>query len=127
MSRKIRDLKVFGSIWALIFISISLYPVLSSNEIRMWALVLSLLFAIISLIKPVLLLGFYNVWMKIGHVIGGAVSITILFVLFFMVFTPIALFLKLIRKDLLNKKLDKTQDSYWIDRDIQPHSMKQQF
>ena len=30
-------------------------------------------------------------------------------------------------KDLLNKKVDKSKKSYWIERESQPESMKQQF
>jgi hypothetical protein len=47
--------------------------------------------------------------------------------LYFGFFTPISLVLKLLGKDLLNKKIDKSQESYWVERKTQPQSMKNQF
>lgn len=48
-------------------------------------------------------------------------------VVFYLVFTPVSLTLKILNKDLLNKKIDKKIDSYLITREIQPTSLKNQF
>ncbi len=69
----------------------------------------------------------YNTWIKFGEFLGKISSTIILFFLFFFLFTPIAIFLKLIGKDLLNKKIDKNKTSYWLSREMQPTSMKYQF
>ena len=63
----------------------------------------------------------------IGEFIGGVISKIIMFALYFGVFTPYSIFLKIIGKDLLNKKIDKSRESYWTEREKQPESMKNQF
>jgi len=47
--------------------------------------------------------------------------------LYFAIFTPIASVLRLAGKDLLHKKMDRSAKSYWIEREKQPESMKNQF
>ncbi len=124
---KKNDLKTFGLIWAGIFMLIGLAPLIAHHNIRVWALIVSFIFIILSFVKPELLTQFYKVWMKIGHFIGGIISKVILVILYFFLFTPIAITLRLLGKDLLNKKIDRSQKSYWIEREQQPESMKNQF
>ena len=122
-----KNLKNFGIIWSIIFIVIGFYPLIYQNNIRLWCLVLALLFIAISLLKPNLLQGFYKTWIKIGDFIGGIISKVIMVTLFFGLFTPISVSLKILGIDLLNKKINKKKSSYWLIRKSQPQSMKNQF
>ena len=124
---KKHDLKVFALIWAGIFMLIGLLPLLKDGEIRIWAIVVSLLFGAISFIKPGLLIPFYRLWVKFGGFMGGIISKVMMFILYFGFFTPVSFVLKILGKDLLDKKIDKSQKSYWIEREAQPQSMKHQF
>ncbi len=124
---KIKDLQTFAYIWAGIFTVIGLYPLLDGADIRIWSIAIAIVFIAIVLIKPTILTGFYKVWIKIGDFIGGIISKIIMFILYFGLFTPISIFLKILGKDLLNKKVDKSPESYWIEREKQPESMKNQF
>jgi len=121
------DLKSFGLIWAGIFMFIGLIPLIKHGDIRIWAIVVSFIFIALSILKPELLTQFYKIWMKIGNFIGNIISKVMISVLFFLIFTPIAIILRLAGKDLLNKKISKSQKSYWIEREVQPESMKNQF
>ena len=47
-------------------------------------------------------------------------------IIFFVIITPIGIIMKMLGKDLLNKKYNK-QNSYWIIKDNSKNSMKQQF
>lgn len=122
-----KDLRNFGYIWVIIFLTIGLSPVIHFQGIRLWALVIAFIFLVISALKTTLLSRFYVIWIKTADFIGGIISRIIIFFLYFGIFTPVALFLKLLGKDLLNKQLDKSISSYWIEREIQPQSMKNQF
>lgn len=123
-----KDLRTFELIWAFIFAVMAFYPLFSgSGEMRLWACGISTLFIITALIKPTLMTGFYHVWIKIGEFIGGIVSKVIMFVLFYGMFTPIGIIFRLLGKDLLKKKLDKSAQSYWIQREEQPGSLKNQY
>ncbi len=124
-----KDLKNFGLIWATIFLVIGLSPLLKGNDPKNWALIVALVFVLISLFYPSLYQQsrFYPLWIKFGNYIGAINSKIIIFILFYLVFLPIGIILKLFRKDLLRKKLDKSLNSYFIDRKIQPNNMKNQF
>ncbi len=124
---KKHDLKVFAFIWAGIFMAAGVLPLLKGGEIRIWAVAVSLLFVAVSIIKPELLTRFYQLWTKFGGFMGGVISKVIMFILYFGLFTPVSFVLKLLGKDLLDKKIDKSQKSYWIERETQPQSMKHQF
>jgi len=124
---KEQDLKIFSLIWSAIFTLLGFVPLLHDQPIRFWALLFAILFLLIAFTKPQILTKFYTLWMKFGEFMGGVISKIVLFILYFTLFTPISLFLKLIGKDLLNKKIDKSQESYWIKRESQPESMQNQF
>ncbi|MCU7818439.1 MAG: hypothetical protein KZQ57_06100, partial [gamma proteobacterium symbiont of Lucinoma myriamae] len=102
-----KDLVTFGLIWAFIFILIAFYPLVDSGEIRHWSLFLSIVFFWVALLKPSLLSSFYTVWVRFGRIMGSFISKVVLFFLFYIIFTPVALFLKFFSKDLLHKRLDK--------------------
>ena len=122
-----KDLVTFELIWAFIFTVIGLYPLLHSEKMRYWAFIVAVLFVLIALVLPTLLTGFYKVWVKFGEMIGGLVSKMILALLFYTIFTPIALCLKILAKDLLHKRLDRKASTYWEERTEQPGSLKNQF
>ena len=124
---KQNDLKKFALIWSLIFLIVGIWPLFSGNAIRLWAIIIMFIFGIIAFLKPSLLNSFYIIWVKFGEVIGGVISKVIMTILFYGLFTPIAFILKLLNKDLLKKKLDKNRSSYWIKRETQPGSLKNQF
>ena len=124
---KAKDLRTFSLIWFAIFTLIGLHPLLKGLELREWSVGLGMLFLLIALIKPQVLKSFYILWVKMGEFMGGIISKVIMFLLYFGFFTPISLILKLLRKDLLQKKIDKQASSYWIRRNTQPQSMKYQF
>ncbi len=127
MKHSKKDLITFELIWAFIFSFIGFYPLIHSEKIRYWALVVAGLFILTALFAPMLLRHFYKVWLKFGELMGGIVSKIILLFLFYTIFTPVALALKLLRKDLLHKKLDKKSSTYWQERTEQPGSLKNQF
>jgi len=124
---KEHDLKMFAIIWSAIFAVIGVLPILKDDEVKIWAIIIALIFNIIAFTKPQILTRFYKIWMKFGEFIGGIMSKIMMTILYFGIFTSVSIFLKIIGKDLLDKKIDKSQTSYWIERENQPESMKNQF
>jgi hypothetical protein len=55
----------------------------------------------------------YRGWMKVAHVIGAVVTTLVLATVFFAVFTPVAVALKVMGRDHLRRKADRTAKSYW--------------
>ncbi len=122
----IKKYREFGLIWSVIFLGIFLFLFFNDNK-QYVLLVISFLFLVIVFFKPILLKSFYHFWIKFGNTIGSIISKVIMFILYFGLFTPVSLILRILGKDLLHKKVDKKSSTYWIKREVQPQSMKNQF
>ncbi|MDP2850891.1 MAG: SxtJ family membrane protein [Sulfuricurvum sp.] len=127
MNREINELKKFSLLLALISFAAGSYFFISASQKYPLFFIVSISFLIIAYTRPALISLLYSSWMKIGHFMGAISSKIILSILFYVIFTPIAIVLRLRGKDLLNKKLNTTETSYWINRKDQPNSMKNQF
>ena len=82
------------------------------------------------LIVPQLLRPLNKVWMTLAILLGWVMTRVILSILFYLVITPIGLIAKIARKDFLNLKLDKHQESYWVKRErksLKPIDYERQF
>ncbi len=77
-------------------------------------------FALIGLAVPILLKPIYKVWMAFAIVMGFVMTRVILAILFFGLFTPMALAAKFLGKDLLDERCDKNAITYWVKRPTQP-------
>jgi hypothetical protein len=120
----------FGWVFTAVFVLIGAWPLLHSNAPRWWAVGIAAAFALVTLLKPTLLSGLNRLWLKFGLLLGKIVSPIALGVLFYLVFTPTGLLMRLFGKDPLRLKLDRAGDSYWIRREPPgppPKSMTNQF
>lgn len=59
----------------------------------------------------------HKVWMTLAFLIGWMVSRIILGIVFFLVITPIGSLMRILGKDLLNERIDRNAESYWIRRE----------
>ncbi len=116
----------FGIVFFIVFFIIAFYPLLGSNEIRIWSILVSIVFLILGLLNSKILTPLNNIWFKFGLVLGKIISPIIMAIIFFFVVSPIGLFMRLIKKDLLNLKYNKNK-SYWIEKNEPVSKMKNQF
>ena len=123
---KIGSNKSFGIVFFIFFLLISLYPLTNQENIRIWSLIISLIFLILGLLNSKILNPFNKLWFKFGMILGRIISPIIMSIIFFLVVTPIALIMKLLKKDLLNLKFNKT-NTYWIEKSGPKSKMKNQF
>ena len=123
---KISSNRSFGILFSIVFAAIAFWPLLNLGEIRIWSVIVSSIFLLLGLINSKLLYPLNLIWVKFGELIGKIVAPLVMALIFFIILTPIGLFLRLIGKDLLNIKLNKNK-TYWIKRDKKPGSMKRQF
>ena len=126
-----KDIKVgsnrnFGIVFSIVFLLISLYPLLKSGDIRVWSLVVSFIFLILGIFNSKILSPFNKLWFKFGLLLGKFVSPLIMMIIFFFVVTPIGILMRLFRKDILNLRFNK-KDTYWIDKKGPKSIMKNQF
>ena len=116
----------FGIVFAIVFLIISLWPLLSQNEIRFWSLIISIIFLSLGLINSKLLLPLNKIWFKFGIFLGNFIAPIVMGIIYFFVVTPTGLIMKMLGKDLLNLK-KSNKDSYWIKKDNSNSSLKNQF
>jgi hypothetical protein len=69
---------------------------------------------VLGIILPKFLKPFYLLWMGLAVTIGHVMSRVILTLIFVLVFAPVGLVMRMLRKDLLKEKFDPSASSYWI-------------
>tara|TARA_B100001750_G_C15187572_1_gene437219 strand:- start:105 stop:500 length:396 start_codon:yes stop_codon:yes gene_type:complete len=117
----------FGLVFFFVFLIISLWPLLNEGPFRFWSIIIAIIFLILGLINSKLLTPLNILWFKFGLFLGSIISPIIMGIIFFLIITPTGFVMKIMNKDLLNKKHDKKKKSYWINRSKTKSSMKQQF
>ena len=115
----------FGILFFVFFFIIGLYPLASSEPIRIWSIIVSLVFLIVTIIKPNLFTFLNKLWIKFGILLAKIISPIVMGLVFFFVVTPIGLFIKILKKDVMGLK--RGTSSYWIAREDKIQSMKKQF
>jgi hypothetical protein len=115
----------FGILFFIFFLIIGLFPLISVGIIRVWSVVLSLGFLIITIIRPNLFTFLNKLWIKFGILLGKIVSPIVMGLVFFFVVTPIGVFVRILKKDVMGLK--RGASSYWINREDKIQSMKKQF
>ena len=123
---KIGTNRSFGIVFFIVFLLISIYPLINQGELRIWSLLISLLFLILGIINSKVLSPLNKVWFKFGIFLGKIISPIIMGIIFFFVVTPIAFLMRILKKDLLNLKYNKNS-SYWIEKTDPKSTMKNQF
>ena len=118
--------KSFGVVFSVLFLLISLYPLINNENVRIWSLVICVVFLILGLLNSKLLTPLNKLWFKFGIFLGKVISPLLLGIIFFGVVTPTSLLMRLLRKDLLNLKFNKKK-TYWNEKEAPRSKMKNQF
>ena len=124
---KITSNRNFGLVFFIIFLIFGLWPITNGEEIRIWLILMAFIFLILGIIESKLLSPLNRLWFKFGIMLGGIVAPIVMAAIFFIIVTPIGIFMSIIGKDILNKKHDKKKKTYWIKRIKPTGSMKRQF
>ena len=123
---KISSNRSFGVVFFIVFLLIALYPVINKEEIRVWSLIVSLIFLVLGLLNSKILNPLNQIWFKFGVFLGRIISPLIMAIIFFFVVTPIGLIMRTLGKDILNLRYN-TKKTYWIEKTGPKSKMKNQF
>ena len=118
--------KNFGIIFSALFFLIGLWPLLNAAEIRIWSIIIAVIFLVLAFLKPKLLKPLNHTWIKLGETIGKVIAPIIMALVFFIILTPISFLVRVLGKDLLKLKFSKN-NSYWIKRKENITTMDKQF
>jgi len=111
-----------------IFAAIGLWSLFRHGEsIRLWALIPGCLLVVMGRLLPGYLGPIYKAWMAIGHVLGWINTRIILGVIYYALFTPLGLAMRVWRKDSMRRQYDETTNTYRVLRRPRPaaHMLRQ--
>ena len=111
---KISSNRNFGLVFFIVFLIVSTWPLTNGEPVRIWSAIISLVFLILGLMNSKLLTPLNKLWFKFGMILGAIVAPIIMGVVFFLVLTPIGLVMRILGKDILNKKYDKKKKTFCI-------------
>ena len=124
---KISSNRSFGLVFFVVFLIVAFWPLKNAEDIRLWSLALSIIFFILGVLNSKLLTPLNKLWFKFGIFLGVIVSPIIMGIVYFLVVTPMGMFMRFLGKDLLKTSKEKNVSTYWIKRDKQHGTMKKQF
>ena len=116
----------FGVVFAIFFFIVSMFPLFKDEDIRIWAVIVAIIFLILGLLNSSVLSPLNKIWFKFGILLGSFVSPIVMGIVFFLIVTPTSLIMRLFGKNLLglNRVNKKT---YWFERSKIKSKMKNQF
>ena len=123
---KISSNKSFGIVFAIVFFLIALWPIIKSDDIRIWSLIVSIIFLILGIMNSSILTPLNKIWFRFGIFLGKLIAPVVMGIIFFFVVTPIGLIMRLLGRDLIKLKKNN-ENSYWIEKKDAESSMRKQF
>ena len=121
----------FGLTFAAVFAVLTAWLVYTKSSFWLISLAVAAAFALLSLFADRLLHPLNVAWMWFGGVLNRIVSPVVLGVIFFLVFTPVALVFKVRGRDSMSRKFDPSLPTYWLQREPPgpdaPRSFPRQF
>ncbi len=96
--------------WVLLHVTLGLPPAVVWSVAAAGPVVL-----VLGLIQPKLVWPVYALLMLMAIPIGFVVSATLLRLIYYLVFTPIALWFRLTGKDVMHRRFEPQAESYWTD------------
>ena len=98
---KISSNRSFGIVFFIVFLLIATYPLLNDGHLRIWSLIISVIFLVLGLLNSKTLYPLNKIWFKFGLLLGKIISPLVMGLIFFIVVTPIGLLMRLINKRFL--------------------------
>ena len=123
---KIGTNKSFGIVFFLFFLIVSLFPLFKNENIRVWSLIIAIIFLILGLLNSKFLTPLNKIWFKFGVLLGNFVSPIVMSIVFFVIVTPTSIIMRVLGKNLLNLKKGNKK-TYWVERSKIQSKMKNQF
>ena len=118
----------FGLVFCIVFFIVAFWSFRGDfHQIKVLPLFFSIIFLILGLINSNILAPLNKLWFKFGITLGAIIAPIVMGIIFILVVTPTAIFMRAINKDSLKKKYNKSKKTYWIERDKTINSMNKQF
>ncbi len=119
----------FGYFFTLVFTIVAIYFYFKEINILFYTSgVISVFLFLITSIRANILKPLNKLWMKFGLILGKIINPIIMGVIYFIIFSPIGILMRLFGRDELGLRL-KNKKTYWIKRnkELQRNSFFKQF
>ena len=117
----------FGFVFTIIFVAISFYLITKDKNIYLLTISISILFFLLAVFKPFLLKKPNILWFHFGKFLNSIISPLVMAIIFLVIVTPTGLIMRILKKDILNKKFDKSKKNYRHASKTHLSKMKDQF
>jgi len=108
-----RQIRSFAIALAVVLAILGSLPALKGREPIIWLYILSAIILVLGLFSPIILRPVFKVWMLIARAIGIFNTYLFLSLIFYLIFSPIGLILRILRKDFLDRNIEPNKTSYW--------------
>lgn len=115
----------FGLVFSLFFLILAYIFRYNSNLLFFFTFI-AIIFLILSFFKNSILTLPNKYWLKFGHFLGSIISPIVMGIIYFAVVYPTKLILTLLKKDILDLKINRNSNSYWKKKN-NINSMDKQF
>ncbi len=122
-----KEWRKFGFAAAVIMLAIGTIQIFTGKDLYRYFFAIGGIFAFFALVAPVILKPVFILFSYLGIVLGWIMTRVILTILFYLVFTPTGLILRLFGKNLLDMKIDRNTPSYWKKKDTDKGSYENQY
>ncbi len=122
--------RAFGLVFAAVFTLVACWPLINGASPRYWALAFAMAFLVCAVFWPSSLALPNRWWTRFGLLLSRIVSPLALGFVYFLAVVPVGLMMRLLGKDNLGLRFDRSETSYWVIRDPKGKpdvSMKNQF
>ena len=117
----------FGLLFFIVFLVLALWPLRNGEEINFYLIFIALIFLLLGLINSKILTPLNKRWIKFGEILGRIIAPIVMAIVYFLILTPVSLFVRLFGKDLISMKFNDSLKSYWIKREKNLGTMDKQF
>ena len=120
--------RAFGLVFVAVFGIIGLWPLFYGGGVRAWAMGCAAGLLVLAFVAPGLLKPLNLAWTWLGYALHRVVTPLLMGILFFGLFMPMGLLLRLLGRRPLRLGFDRSAESYWIRREPPgPAPMDNQF
>lgn len=112
-----RNLRNFGLLFGFAFLALACFFAFRNSEHFWWFVVPGAFFLLAGVFLRPVLRPIYIGWMSFALILAWINTRVILGLTFFLLFTPIGIVSRILGKDLLNQRIDKRAQTYWLRRE----------
>ena len=126
MKKKISSNRSFGVVFFIFFLILAIYSYINGLNINIYFFISSIIFLVLGLLNSKILYPLNLIWYKFGIYLGKITTPILMFLIYFFLVFPTKFFLFIVRKDILNLKMNLNK-SYWTKSANTTTNMDNQF